>query len=176
MNHAKAAKVQIVVAITKMDAPGANIDRVKGQLQEKGLAPEDWGGDTICVPVAALKGEGVQELLETIMLVSEVSELKATAGGIARASVIEAQIEQGRGPTATVIVKTGTLKVGDPFICGKYDGKVKSFIDDFGKPIKAAGPSHALQGPGLRGTAACRRRTRGHGERASRQTVSAASA
>ncbi|MEO8350954.1 MAG: translation initiation factor IF-2 [Chthoniobacteraceae bacterium] len=141
MNHAKAAHVQIVVAITKMDAPGANIDRVKGQLQDKGLAPEDWGGNTICCPVSAIKGEGVQDLLETIMLVSEISELKATAGGIARASVIEAQIEQGRGPTATVIVKTGTLKVGDPFICGNYDGKVKSLIDDFGKPLKSASPS-----------------------------------
>jgi translation initiation factor IF-2 len=141
LSHARAAKVQIIVAITKMDAAGANLDRVKGQLQEKGLSPEDWGGDTICVPLAALKDKGVKELLESILLVAEVSELKAYEGGIARATVIESQVEQGRGPTATLIVRTGTLKVGDPFICGKYSGKVKSLLDDFGKPLKSAGPS-----------------------------------
>ena len=141
MNHAKAAKVLIVVAITKIDAPGANIDKVKGQLQEKGLVPEDWGGDTICCPVSAIKNQGIENLLETLLLVSEVAELKATHSGVARASVIEAQVEQGRGPTATVIVKTGTLKNGDPFICGNFDGKVKSLIDDLGKPMKSAGPS-----------------------------------
>ena len=141
ISHARAAKVQIVVALTKIDLPGANLDRVKGQLQEKGLAPEDWGGDTICCPVPAIKGQGIDHLLETILLVAELGELNATEGGVARASVIEAQVEQGRGPTATIIVKTGTLKLGDPFICGNFDGKVKSLIDDLGKPIKAAGPS-----------------------------------
>ena len=141
LNHAKAAKVQLLVAITKIDAPGANVDKVKGQLQEKGLVPEDWGGDTICCPVSAIKNQGIENLLETILLVSEVAELKATHSGVARASVIEAQVEQGRGPTATVIVKTGTLKNGDPFICGNFDGKIKSLIDDLGKPIKSAGPS-----------------------------------
>jgi translation initiation factor IF-2 len=141
INHAKAAKVQIVVAITKMDVPGANLDKVKGQLQEKGLVPEDWGGDIICCPVSAIKNQGIDNLLETLLLVSEVAELKSTHGGVARASVIEAQVEQGRGPTATVIVKTGTLKIGDPFICGNFDGKIKSLIDDLGKPMKSAGPS-----------------------------------
>ena len=141
LNHAKAAKVQIVVAITKIDMAGANLDKVKGQLQERGLTPEDWGGDTICCPVSALKGQGVDALLETLLLVAEVAELRATERGVARASVIEAQVEQGRGPTATVIVKNGTLKLGDPFICGDFDGKVKSLIDDQGKPMKSAGPS-----------------------------------
>ncbi len=141
INHAKAAKVGIIVAVTKMDAPGANLDKVKGQLQEKDLAPEDWGGTIGVCPVAALKGQGVNELLERIQLESEVLELKASAQQLPRGSVIEAQVEQGRGPTATIIVKTGTLKVGLPFICGKFYGKVKSLIDDHGKPIKEAGPS-----------------------------------
>ena len=141
MNHAKAAKVAIIVAVTKMDAPGANLDKVKGQLQEKGLVPEDWGGTVGICPVAALKGQGVNELLERIQLESEVLELKASAQQMPRGSVIEAQVEQGRGPTATIIVKTGTLKVGMPFICGRFFGKVKSLIDDLGKPIKEAGPS-----------------------------------
>jgi translation initiation factor IF-2 len=141
LNHARAAKVEIMVAITKIDLPGANIDRVKAQLQERELAPEDWGGKTIVVPVSAVKGQGVTELLESIILVAEVAELKATEAGPARASVIEAQVEQGRGPTATVIVRSGTLKIGDPFICGRFDGKVKSLLDDLNKPIKSAGPS-----------------------------------
>ncbi|HET6408112.1 MAG TPA: translation initiation factor IF-2 [Chthoniobacteraceae bacterium] len=141
LNHAKAAKVDIIVAITKIDLPGANIEKVKGQLQDRGLAPEDWGGQTIVCPVSAVKGQGVTELLESILLVAEVAELKATDSGPSRATVIEAQVEQGRGPTATVIVRSGTLKVGDPFICGKFDGKVKSLLDDLGKPLKAAGPS-----------------------------------
>jgi len=141
LNHAKAAKVGIIVAVTKMDAPGANLDKVKGQLQEKGLAPEDWGGTVGVCPVAALKKQGVNELLERILLEAEVLELKASGQQMPRGSVIEAQVEQGRGPTATIIVKTGTLKVGMPFICGKFFGKVKSLIDDNGKPIKEAGPS-----------------------------------
>jgi translation initiation factor IF-2 len=149
--HARAAKVQIIVAITKTDTTGANIDRVKGQLQEKGLSPEDWGGDTICVPVAALKGIGVDALLENILLVSEVAELKATEGGVARATVIEAQIEQGRGPTATLIVRTGTLKVGDAFICGNYSGKVKGLLNDSNKPIKSASASTPVKVVGFSG-------------------------
>ncbi|KAB2645298.1 MAG: translation initiation factor IF-2 [Verrucomicrobia bacterium] len=141
MNHAKAAKVGIIVAVTKMDAPGANLDKVKGQLQEKGLTPEDWGGTIGVCPVAALKKQGINELLERIQLEAELLELKASGQQLARGSVIEAQVEQGRGPTATIIVKTGTLKIGMPFICGKFFGKVKSLIDDNGKPIKEAGPS-----------------------------------
>ena len=151
MNHAKAAKVQIVVAITKMDMPGANLDKVKGQLQEKGLVPEDWGGDTICCPVSALKGQGVDQLLESILLVAEVAELKVNSRVDARGTVIEAQLEQGRGPTATVIVRTGTLKLNSAFICGNFDGKVKSLIDDNGKPLKEAGPSTPVKILGFSG-------------------------
>ena len=151
ISHAKAAKVQIIVAITKIDTTGANIDRVKGQLQEKGLSPEDWGGDVICVPVAAIKGTGVDTLLESILLVAEVAELKATDGGVARATVIEAQVEQGRGPTATLIVRSGTLKPGDAFICGNYSGKVKSMLDDHNKQIKLAPPSTPVKIVGLSG-------------------------
>jgi translation initiation factor IF-2 len=151
ISHAKAAKVQIIVAITKTDTPGANIDRVKGQLQEKGLSPEDWGGDTICVPVAAIKGIGVDALLESILLVAEVAELKATEGGVARATVIEAQVDQGRGPTATLIIRTGTLKTGDAFICGNFSGKVKSIISDSNKPLKSAPPSTPVKVVGFSG-------------------------
>ncbi len=149
--HARAAKVQIIVAITKTDTTGANVDRVKGQLQEKGLSPEDWGGDVICVPVAALKGVGIDTLLESILLVSEVAELKANEGGVARATVIEAQVEQGRGPTATLIVRTGTLKPGDAFICGNFSGKVKGMLDDSNKPIKIAPPSTPIKIVGFSG-------------------------
>jgi len=141
LNHAKAAKVKILVAITKTDVPGANLDKVKGQLQEKGLVPEDWGGDVIVCPVSAIKGLGIDKLLEALTLEAEMLELKASQEQNPRGTVIEAQIEQGRGPTATIIVKTGTLKVGQPFICGRYSGKVKSLMDDRGKAIKEAGPS-----------------------------------
>jgi len=151
ISHAKAAKVHIIVAITKTDATGANVDRVKGQLQEKGLSPEDWGGDVICVPVAAIKGIGVDSLLESILLVAEVAELKATDGGIARATVIEAQVEQGRGPTATLIVRSGTLKPGDAFICGNYSGKIKGMLDEANKPIKFAPPSTPVKIVGFSG-------------------------
>ena len=151
MNHAKAAKVHLIVAITKMDAPGANLDKVKGQLQEKGLVPEDWGGETICCPVSAIKNQGVDQLLESILLVAEIAELQVSSRVDARGTVIEAQIEQGRGPTATVIVRTGTLQLGDAFICGNFDGKVKSLIDDGGKPIKTAGPSTPVKILGFAG-------------------------
>ncbi len=141
LSHARAAKVSIIVAITKIDLPGANIDRVKGQLQEKGLQPEDWGGDVIVCPVSAVKNEGIEHLLEMILLQAEVLELKANSKVPARASVIEAQIEQGRGPTATVIVKMGTLKVGQAFICGDYSGKVKGLVSETGANMKEAGPA-----------------------------------
>ena len=141
LSHARAAKVKIIVAITKIDLPGANIDRVKGQLQEKGLQPEDWGGDVIVCPVCALKNQGIDHLLEMILLESEVLELKANSRVPARASVIEAQIEQGRGPTATVIVKMGTLRIGQAFICGDYSGKVKGLVSETGENMKEAGPA-----------------------------------
>jgi translation initiation factor IF-2 len=151
MNHAKAAKVKIIVAITKIDAPGANLDKVKGQLQEKGLVPEDWGGDIGVCAVSAIKGQGVSELLDRILLEAEMMEIKSSSQQTPRGTVIEAQIEQGRGPTATVIVRMGTLKVGDPFICGNFDGKVKSLIDDAGKPMKSAGPSTPVKILGFSG-------------------------
>src|SRR4029077_13144446 len=128
INHAKAAKVPIIVAINKIDLPSANIDRVKTQLQERGLTPEDWGGETICCPVSATKGTGIDHLLEMMLLQSEVMEWKASPTAPARATVIEAQLEAGRGPTVTAIVRMGTLKVGQPFICGNYWGKIKSLI------------------------------------------------
>src|SRR6478672_8398653 len=142
INHAKAAPhVKIMVAVNKMDLPGANLDRVKKQLQDRGLTPEDWGGETIICPVSATKGTGIDQLLEMMSLQAEVMELKASPTARPRGTVIEAQVEAGRGPTATIIVQMGTLKIGDPFICGDYSGKVKSLIDDRGKAVKEAGPS-----------------------------------
>src|SRR5438477_3539601 len=152
INHAKAAPhVKIMVALNKVDLPSANIDRVKKQLQERGLTPEDWGGETIVCPVSATKGTGIDQLLEMMTLQAEVMELKASPNATPRGTVIEAQIEAGRGPTATVIVQMGTLKVGDPFICGDYSGKVKSLLDDRGQPIKKAGPSTPLKVLGFTG-------------------------
>src|ERR1700736_6486615 len=146
-----APHVKIMVAITKIDLPGANIDRVKKQLQEHELTPEDWGGETIVVPVSATKGTGIDQLLEMMTLQAEVMELKASPTARPRGTVIEAQVEAGRGPTATIIVQMGTLKIGDPFICGDYSGKVKSLMDDRGKPIKQAGPSTPVKVLGFSG-------------------------
>lgn len=151
ISHAQAAKVQIMVAINKVDLPVANVDKVKSQLQEKGLTPEDWGGDIICCPVSALKGTGIDELLSLIALQSEVLELTADPKLPARCNVIEAQVEQGRGPTATMIVRLGTLHVGDAFICGNHWGKVKQLINDLGKPVKEAGPAMPVKVLGLSG-------------------------
>src|SRR5881398_1309578 len=152
INHAKAApRVKIMVAINKIDLPSANVDRVKKQLQERGLTPEDWGGETIVCPVSATKGTGIDHLLEMIALQAEVMELKASPTATPRGTVIEAQVEAGRGPTATVIVQMGTLKIGDPFICGDYSGKVKSLLDDRGQPIKKAGPSTPVKVLGFTG-------------------------
>jgi translation initiation factor IF-2 len=151
INHAKAAKVPIIVAINKIDLPSANIDRVKTQLQEKGLTPEDWGGETICVPVSATKGTGINQLLEMMLLQAEIMELKASPTSPPRATVIEAQIEAGRGPTATVIVQMGTLKVGQPFICGNFWGKVKSLINDVGENVKQGGPATPVKVLGFTG-------------------------
>ena len=151
INHAKAAKVQIMVAINKIDLASANPDKVKTQLQEKGLTPEDWGGEIICCLVSATKGTGVDALLDMISLQSEVLELKADPRATPRCTVIEAQLEQGRGPTATVIVRMGTLRSGDSFICGNYWGKVKQLINDTGKPVKDAGPAMPVKVLGLSG-------------------------
>jgi translation initiation factor IF-2 len=152
INHAKAAPhVKIMVAINKIDLPSANIDRVKKQLQDQSLTPEDWGGETIVCPVSATKGTGIDQLLEMISLQAEVMELKASPTATPRGTVIEAQVEAGRGPTATVIVQMGTLKIGDPFICGDYSGKVKSLLDDRGKPVKEAAPSMPVKVLGFTG-------------------------
>lgn len=141
IDHAKAADVTIIVAINKVDLARANVDKVKGQLQDKGLTPEDWGGDTICVEVSAKEGTGLDDLFDLIALQAEVLELKANPDLPARGSVIEARMEPGRGPTATVIIQSGTLKTGVPFICGNFSGKVKSLLDDDGKPLKSVGPA-----------------------------------
>ncbi|HEY2568440.1 MAG TPA: translation initiation factor IF-2 [Candidatus Udaeobacter sp.] len=152
INHAKAAPhVKIMVAINKIDLPSANVDRVKKQLQDHGLSPEDWGGETIVCPVSATKGTGIDQLLEMIALQAEVMELKASPTATPRGTVIEAQVEAGRGPTATVIVQMGTLSIGDPFICGDYSGKVKSLLDDRGETVKEAAPSMPVKVLGFTG-------------------------
>jgi translation initiation factor IF-2 len=152
ISHAKAAPhVKIMVAINKIDLPSANVDRVKKQLQEKDLSPEEWSGDTIVCEVSATKGTGIDHLLEMMALQSEMMELKASPTATPRGTVIEAQVEPGRGPTATVIVQMGTLRTGDPFICGDYGGKIKSLMDDRGKPIKEAGPSTPVRVLGFSG-------------------------
>jgi translation initiation factor IF-2 len=140
-----------MVAINKIDLPGANIDRVKKQLQEHGLTPEDWGGETIVCEVSATRGTGIDHLLEMMVLQAEVMELKTSPTATPRGTVIEAQVEAGRGPTATVIVQMGTLKIGEPFICGDYWGKVKSLMDDQGNPVKEAGPSTPVKVLGFTG-------------------------
>lgn len=137
----KDAGVTLIVAVNKMDAPGANLDQVKTQMQQRDIAPEDWGGTTITVPVSALKGEGIEELLEMINLQAEVLELKANSKANASGIIIESQLEVGRGPLATVIVQRGTLKIGDAIVCGKEWAKVRAMFDDQGKNIKSAPPS-----------------------------------
>ena len=151
LSHAQAAKVTIMVAINKCDLKTANIDRVKQQLQDKGLVPEDWGGETVVCEVSAHTGAGIDNLLEMMSLQAEVLELKANPDQPARASVIEAQVESGRGPTATMIVNSGTLRVGDAFICGCYWGKVKQLINEEGQPFKSAGPAMPAKVLGLSG-------------------------
>ena len=141
INHAKAAKVPIIVAINKIDKPTANQDRIKQELTEYGLVPEDWGGDTICVPVSALKNEGIDDLLEMILLVSEMQELKANPNRNAVGTIIEAQLDKGKGPLATVLVQKGTLKVGDYVVAGTASGRIRAMFDDKGKKVKKAEPS-----------------------------------
>ncbi|MCB1089724.1 MAG: GTP-binding protein, partial [Verrucomicrobiae bacterium] len=145
IDHCKAADVTIVVALNKVDLPRADVNRVKAQLQEKGLSPEDWGGTTLCVEVSAKTGQGLDELFDSVCLQAEVLELKANPSGPARGVVIEARSEPGRGPTATVIIQSGTLKIGAPFICGKYYGKVKALVDDRGARNTDATPSTPVE-------------------------------
>ena len=141
INHAKAANVPIIVAINKIDKPDANIDRIKQELTEYGLVPEEWGGDTITVPVSALRNEGIDELLEMILLLAEMQELKANPNRKAVGTVVEAQLDKGKGPVATVLVQKGTLKVGDMVVCGSASGRIRAMFDDKGKNVKKAGPS-----------------------------------
>lgn len=149
IQHAKAANVTLMVAINKVDLPSANVDRVKQQLQQADLAPEDWGGQTIVCPVSAHSGEGIDYLLEMILLQAEVMELKAPTKGPAQGFVVEARLEPGMGPTANLLVKRGVLKVGDAMVCGSYWGKIKALISDTGTKVRTAGPSMAVKCLGL---------------------------
>ncbi len=149
INHVKAAGVPIIVAVNKIDKENANPDRVKQQLTEYGLVPEDWGGDTIFVHVSALKREGLDTMLEMILLVAELAELKANPNKPATGTVVEAKLDKGRGPVATVLVQDGALHVGDPIICGTIYGKVRAMVDDKGKRINKAGPSTPVEVLGL---------------------------
>ncbi len=152
INHAKAANIPIVVAINKIDKPNANIDRVKQQLSEQGLIPEEWGGETICVPISAKNGTGVNELLEMVLLQAEIMELKADPNRSAEGIVIESRLDKGKGPVATLLVKNGTLRKGDVVVIGKDTwGKVRAMFDDKGKMIKEAPPSKPAEITGING-------------------------
>ncbi|GIW39989.1 MAG: hypothetical protein KatS3mg076_0566 [Candidatus Binatia bacterium] len=149
INHARAADVPILVAINKIDKPDANPERVKQELANHGLVPEEWGGDTICVPVSAKTGEGLSTLLEMLLLQAEILDLRANPDKLARGTIIEARLDRGRGPVATVLVQEGTLKVGDPFVCGTTYGKVRAMMDDRGQRVDRAGPSMPVEILGL---------------------------
>ena len=144
INHAKAAKVPIIVAINKMDKPTANPERIKQQLTEHGILPEDWGGDSIMVPVSAHSGEGIDKLLESILLVADVQELQANPKNAAKGAIIEAKLDKGKGPVATVLIQNGTLRVGDNIISGTATGRVRAMLDDKGRNVKEAPPSAAV--------------------------------
>ena len=149
INHAKAAGVSIIVAINKMDKPSANPDIVKQQLTEYELVPEEWGGDTPCIPVSALSHMGIDDLLEMILLVADMKELKANPDRAARGTVIEARLDKGRGPIATVLVQNGTLHTGDIIVAGTTVGRVRAMTDDRGRKVKTAGPSIPVEITGL---------------------------
>src|SRR5207253_372744 len=145
IDHAKAAGVPILVAINKIDKANANPDRVKKELSDLGLVPEDWGGQTVTVPVSAKKRENIPALLEMVLLVTELSELKANPKRNASGTVLEAKLDKGRGPVATILVQDGTLRVGDTIIAGTIVGKVRALIDDRGKSIKTAPPATPVE-------------------------------
>lgn len=149
INHAKAAEVPIIVAVNKVDKESANPDRVMQELTEYGLVPEAWGGETIFVPLSALTGKGIDELVEMILLVSEVEELKANPNRQAKGTVIEAELDKGRGSVATLLVQTGTLNVGDPIVVGNTFGRVRAMVNDLGRRVKTAGPSTPVEITGL---------------------------
>lgn len=149
ISHCKAANVPMIVAVNKMDKPSANLDRVKQELTEHGLIAEDWGGDTIVVPVSARSREGIDDLLEMVILTSEMLELKADSTRKAKGTVVEAQLDKGRGPVATLLVQNGTLNVGDSILVGTTYGRIRAMFDDKGKKIKSAGPSIPVEILGL---------------------------
>lgn len=149
INHARAADVPIIVALNKIDKPDANPDRVKQQLADQGLIPEEWGGDTVVVPVSALRRQGLDDLLEMILLVAELRELKANPDRPARGVIIEAELDKGRGPVCTVLVKKGTLRLGDAVVAGHTAGKVRAMLDDRGRPVAEAGPATPVSVLGL---------------------------
>lgn len=149
INHARAAKVPIIVALNKIDKPNALPDRVKKQLGEHGLTPEEWGGETIVVPVSAKEGTGIDDLLEMILLVAEMSDLKANPNRRARGTVIETRLDKGLGPVASVLVQTGTLRIGDPFVVGSCSGRVRAMVGDKGQRLQEAGPSTPVEVVGL---------------------------
>ena len=151
IHHAQAAKVPIIVAINKIDKPGANPERVKKELMEHELVPEEWGGETIMVPVSAKQETGLDDLLEMVLLVAEVQELKANPNRDARGVIIEAQLDKGRGPVATVLVQNGTLRIGDSIIAGTTFGKVRAMINDRGENVRKAPPSMPVEVLGLSG-------------------------
>ncbi|HET6142915.1 MAG TPA: translation initiation factor IF-2 [Candidatus Acidoferrales bacterium] len=151
IDHAKAAGVPIVVAINKIDKPGAQAERVKRQLSERGLMPEEWGGDTVMVEVSAKMKQNLDKLLEMLLLVADLRELKANPKSPGAGTVLESRVDRGRGPVATVLVQTGTLNAGDVFICGAVYGKVRAMFDDHGRPSKSAGPSTPVEVLGLQG-------------------------
>ncbi|HIE39597.1 MAG TPA: translation initiation factor IF-2 [Anaerolineae bacterium] len=141
INHARAARVPIIVALNKIDKPTAQPDRVKQQLSERGLTPDDWGGETICVPVSAKKQIGLDDLLEAVLLVADSHEIKANPDRPAVGTVLEARLDRSRGPTATVLVQNGTLRVGDALVAGTVSGRVRQMLDEHGRPVKEALPS-----------------------------------
>jgi len=149
LDHAKAAKCSIIVAVNKMDKPSANPDRVKQELADLDLLPDDWGGNTPFAYISALKGTGVNDLLETILLVAEMLELKANPNRLATGSVVEAKLDKGKGPVATILVSNGTLRVGDPFVVGTTYGKIRAMVDDLGRTISEAKPAMAVEIHGL---------------------------
>ncbi|HXJ33919.1 MAG TPA: translation initiation factor IF-2 [Candidatus Eisenbacteria bacterium] len=151
INHARAAEVPIIVAVNKIDKPGGNVERVRQELGNYGLAPEEWGGDTIVVPVSAKTHEGIPQLLEMLLLQADVLELKASPQRNARGTIVEARLDRGRGPVATVLVQEGTLHVGDSFVCGVQYGRIRAMVDDKGKRIDEAGPSMPVEILGLGG-------------------------
>jgi translation initiation factor IF-2 len=151
INHARAANVPIIVAINKIDKPEANLEKIRQNLADYGLVSEEWGGDTICVPVSAKTKEGIPHLLDMLLLQADVLELRANPDKLARGTIVEAKLDRGRGPVATVLVQEGTLKVGDPFVCGGNYGRVRAMVDDKGRKVEIAGPALPVEILGLQG-------------------------